>query len=181
MPNKALKKEMLDVVAAWPTLPTFDLYKIANDNKHRPIATFDLEMKIATRDVTLWLEQIMELTDTARRLLAEADNDDARSLITIITPLRESIDTALQNLLSSLDPDSERYFWVDARDALGDISKSDPAKDLEFRGREIILGWLHACQQCKDHLMRVIWDHDPDARGGPKFDNADDLIAFLET
>lgn len=180
MSNTALKKEMENVVAAWPAPPTFELYKTANDNRRPSLVAFNRDMKIATHDMRLWRDQTLVLTNTLERLLIEADDDDARALIMMVEPLCTSFDTVLKNLTSLLDAESENYFWHAVLDALGDISKDKLGREFEQEGRKIIFGWLQTCQECKDQLMRVIWDHDPDARGGPKFDKADELIAFLE-
>ncbi|MGE7369965.1 hypothetical protein ACQKKX_13010 [Neorhizobium sp. NPDC001467] len=181
MSNAALKRKVEDVVAAWPTIPTFDLSKIANDNENPTISTVRRHTKVAGQDVAEWREQIYDLIDTLERLLTQADHDDVRTVMTMITPLRESIETAIQNLVSLQDPASEKYFWHDALTLLGGNALNVRMQDIEREGREAIFGWLTMCEDCKDRLMRVIWDHDPDPRGGPKFDKADNLIAFLET
>lgn len=185
MSSTALKKKMEDVAAAWPSAPALDLSDIANDNEHYTIANFNHHAAAAVRDMALWRKQTLVLIGKFDVLLDEAaehaDDNHISALIETITPVVERIEATIQKIVLSLEPTSEVYIWLSVLEALGDRSMTVLGQKIERKYRKLSLQRLRMHQECKDHLMRVIWDHDPDARGGPKFKNADDLIAFLET
>lgn len=185
MRNIALKKQIEDVVAAWPSAPALDFFDSANDNEHHIIATFNRHTGIAERDMALWREKTLTLIGKFEALLSEAvedrNNNHVHTLIVTMTPVVERLETTMQKIVTSLEPSSEIYILLSVLEALGDKEKNDLGQKIERQYRELSIQRLQMHQECKDHLMQVIWDHDPDARGGPKFDKADDLIAFLES
>lgn len=184
MRSVALKKEIEAVVAAWPAIPALELPKIANDNEHNPVLTFDRYAQATTRDIAKWQEQALTLISKLEQLFQEADEDGngdhIRALISTVNPILESIEKTIEKLVPSLEPNAEAYIWLSLLENLGNKTLTEAGKKLERQYRELVLARLRMHQECKERLMRIIWDHDPDARGGPKFDNSDDLIAFLE-
>jgi hypothetical protein len=40
---------------------------------------------------------------------------------------------------------------------------------------------LSAYEHYRDAMLTIVWDYDPEARGGPSFDNAKDLIDYLHS
>jgi len=51
-------------------------------------------------------------------------------------------------------------------------------KQLE-RADNVRLNYLEGYYALRDIYLTLEWDYDPDARGGPAFSNADDLLAHL--
>lgn len=184
MSNPALKREMEDAVAAWPVAPALDLAQIANDNQHYTVATFNRYAKAATRDMELWQKQTLGLIGRFEAILEEAlddgDNDHIPLLISVMLPVIKNIEETMQEIASSLQPSSEVYVWLQLLESLGNEPMTNQGRKIEQEYRTLLLKRQQLHQECKERLMSVIWDHDPDTRGGPKFDKADDLIAFLE-
>lgn len=181
MSNTALKKELENVVAAWPAMPFFDLSTIANDNDHQAITALNRYAQADEHDMASWREQTLALIGKLEDLLAEADEAiPLQSLIATLSPAKERIDAVIENLESSMASDTDLYIALDALETIAPSSAQDVVKQIREKGRSLILKRLDVVRQIRDRLLRVIWEHDPDARGGPKFDKADDLIAFLE-
>lgn len=185
MRNAALKKELEDVIAAWPAIPAFDLSRIANDNEHHTVTAINRYAKQELSEMELWRVKTLKVIGKWEDLLGKAekhgDKAHVQALIEVMHPVQQRIETTTQKLISSLQPDSEVYLWLRVLKAFENKEANAIGNKIERRYRELIRNRLRINNEFKHHLMRVIWDHDPDARGGPKFEKADDLIAFLES
>ncbi|MGK6312736.1 hypothetical protein [Neorhizobium sp. DT-125] len=185
MANVALKKEIEGVVAQWPAMPQFDLPRFANDNKGDALSSFSRQTKAYNLDMAKrrsnMLLLISQLEDILARASAAGNEEHVRELISELAPVWEVIDERIDNAIATLNVGAELREGLDFIYAHGSVSHKRVAKHIEKRYRELALERVRLFQDMKDRLSRVIWDHDPDARGGPAFDKADDLIAFLNS
>lgn len=174
------KHEFEEALSAMPALPELIFSEIPRGDPLASISNRHDALRVRFEDwrfkTVKWLPELRSVFERASK-----DND--------VATINSLIDEALPELLAVFDNVSMQVSDValQLKTAFEGIERRSPP---ELRDRIGLVqkntgATLEACQDIvrdiRSRIKAMEWEFDPSARGGPSFDNADDLIASLNS
>jgi hypothetical protein len=176
----AFKSEISEAIAVIGPPPSFI---VPESGSADPEAVFERALNSYRRQIMAWRSDTLALLPRLDSLLIQAQEaagvDGVRELMADLMPvLWRALDDALAHAerTADIDPAIRAKLTFAAR-VSPEAAKTIKAIIKKYRNASE--SYRQSLIDLHDRLKIVEWDHDPDARGGPSFDNADDLIASL--
>jgi len=145
----------------------------ANYNERLPVA--DAAFKKFADEMKVWTEGVRDMI-SQMETIAPLDPPEATKMLESVRDVfrKLAIDTASQAT-------REQITIRAAQLAQGSENPQKAARFIRRRFNESADAFLEQLAKIDTRLTTLIWDTDPEARGGPSFENADDLIAYLNS
>lgn len=176
----AFKHEFEEVLASLPPTPSPARSVAKLDNA---LGVFDAAAETYSQSIEGWGLRMGTIVDRLKDMFqrASAERDPA--------VLRYLIDELVSQIIRDLDKQvDELEEWISApllkKFELADNSPLASyawriVEDMEKKSLKVVNFHFESIIDIRDQLRMLIWDNDPDARGGPSFDRVDELIASL--
>lgn len=177
----ALKKDLGDALATIGRPPTLEFHPQSVETAE---AELDAAILAYRRHLMTWRVDVIEIISTLEAALKEervvgGDNALRQSLRDVIAPINAAVNSAVHR--------AERAATISPEDKanLDLASAADPAlaKIADAATKNFLWAVQSFCDvlyDIRDRVEALEWDYDPDARGGPVYENADDLLASLD-
>jgi hypothetical protein len=163
--------------------PSFDLSKVLASAKR--IRTLDRDIARAEAETLAWRARTIGHLRQARGRLYEIEESTSREIVAAaLLPQMGRLKDAMTRAEESVAIPFDKLPEIALLYTQIQSTSPDAARHMrkQFKRVEIIRqNLIDAYETFRDMLLAVEWDYDPDARGGPSFDNAQDLLAYLHT
>jgi hypothetical protein len=181
----ALQNKIEEAVGTIPVAPRLSAKLVANDNQQDRVAIIKRQARLVRAELNKWRSSMLVIVFKLDEILKGA-GEDLKDPAT-----RDHVNQTIALMLEKIDGSDFESDLADYSDKVNTqvalvLQKGKP----EYRNRAQILAkvWSDLVEELRamladlrDRVKRLVWDYFPDARGGPKFDNSKDLLAFLNS
>lgn len=187
MSATAVQERIEELMGSMATVPSLSVPPIANDNSRDQVAGGDVDRELgaASRDLAQWrsamLAIVARLEDILEDVQAEFDADVMQSLLAepvavMMAKLQEAV-SSVDAAATRVDLASQAEIGAPAATALQRRQAGSLAQKMRAARDERD----QAFRDIGDRIQRIVWDFDPDSRGGPAFTESRELLAFLKS
>lgn len=174
----AYQERINGAISSFPKAPILSL-KASNDND--PLGEFNRACRVYMTRVIQWRSEMVAKVDEFSRIISDAAAENEDFIPLLLATVEEAIDIVDKQIA---DAKTSPITGQEGEQVVARIAAAggrEIAKSFRKKVNEATDAYLGALHLIRNRLSSLIWDFDPDAKSGPSFDDADELLTFLKS